>query len=442
MRFFPKTALRFKRFFNLGLNDPKAWNPSLWQLGGSVSESGEVVTEETAMTYSAFWNAITLIAGPLGSLPLNLMQKVGRNRNVVSNSDLHRVLHTQYNPYMTAMAGRECLALHILTWGNGYAEKVKNGYGEVIELWPIPPNRVTSIDMVDDKLIYTISVPGEGNKYLTRDQILHVPGLGFDGFIGYSVVAMAKKTIGLGMALETFGSKFFSQGINPGAVIRHPNKVKDIKAMREALSIAYAGLGKSHRLMLLEEGMEFDKVGIPPEDSQFIESRQFQITDMARWTNLPVHKLKEMSKSSFNNIYAENASYVIDSLLPWFRRFEQNYDIQLIKKRDQKNGMYFKHNFEGLLRGSPKERAEFYSALIKNGMMTPNEGREKEDMNPSDDPLMDEFWMPTGLIPVSKFDEYLSKNQNGLKTPTDPSATNTLKLIENIARENRMGASC
>ena len=423
-----------KKIFNLALSDPKAWNPSLWNLRGSQSESGEQVDEDTALTYSAFWNAVNLIAGPLGSLPLHLIQQTGRNKKNATDQSLYHVLHTQYNPYMTAMAGRECLGSHILTWGNGYAEKVFNGYGDIVELWPIPPNRVMP-KMQDGKLVYEITIPNSGEKItLPREKILHIPGVGFDGFIGYSIVAMARKSIGLGMAMETFGSRYFGQGTHPSAVVTHPGQVKDHTAMRKAVSEVYAGLGKSHQLMLLEDGMKIEKVGIPPEDSQFIQSRVFQITDVGRWFNLPVHKLKEMSKSSFNNIYSENASYVVDSLLPWFVRFEQNYNVQLLSKSQQKQGLFFKHNFEGLLRASTKDRADYYKTMISTGVMTPNECREKEDLNPSSDPLADELFMPTGNIPLSKFQDYLDKNNSRSVEPIEVEPEETEELEDKVVK--------
>ena len=425
-----------KKVFNLSLTDPKAWDRSLWNLRGAQSLSGETVTEETALTYSAFWNAITLLAGPLGSMPLHLIQKKGKTKENAIDQSLYHVLHTQYNPYMTAMAGRECLASHVLTWGNGYAEIIRNGYGDVSELWPIPPNRVIPT-MEGGDLVYKIRVANE-EITLQREKILHIPGLGFDGFIGYSIVAMARKSIGLGMAMETFGSKYFGDGTHPSGIITHLNQLKDPKAMRQAINEVYSGLGNAHRLMLLEEGMDFKSVGIQPEDSQFLQSRQFQITDMARWANLPVHKLKEMTKSSFNNIESENASYVVDSLLPWFIRFEQNYNMQLLSKTQKKQGLYFKHNFEGLLRANSKDRALYYKLMIGSGIMTPNEVREKEDFNPSEDPLADELFMPTGLIPLSKFEDYLAKNTEKQTEPKqipeeteNEEAKSRLRLLQN-----------
>jgi len=375
---------KIKRIFNLGLNDEKAWNTSLWNLRGSQSLSGETVTEETALTYSAVWNAITLISGTVGSLPLHLMQKQGQKKRVADDDPLYRVLHDQPNPYMTAMALRETMTSHILTWGNCYAEKVKNGIGEVIALWPIPPNRVLNIQMIDDGLWYEIRLDKE-SKWFPRENILHIPGLGFDGFIGYSPIAMARKSIGLAMAMETFGSRYFGNGTHPGVIVSHPSALSATahENLKKSLTESYSGLGNSHRLLLLEEAMKIEKVGFAPEESQFLESRGFQIPEIARWFNLPPHKLKDLTKSSFNNIEQEQISFVTDSILPWLIRFEQNYNAQLLTPGQQRREkLYFKHVVEGLLRGDAKSRGEFYGALLDRGVFSINEVRELEDMDP------------------------------------------------------------
>ena len=411
---------RVKRFFNLSISDPKAWNPLLWNLLGSQSASGETVTEETALTYSAIWNAVAIYSGTISSLPLHLMRPgaKGRGSRKAIEHKLYNIMHMQWNPFMTAMAGRECLVSHALTWGNGYAEIVRNKVDDIIGLWPIPPNRVRP-EMEDDKIVYIIHMTDGSDIKLPREKVLHIPGLGFDGFMGYSPIAMFKKSIGLGMAMETFGSRYFGEGTHPSAVVTHPNQLKDPKQMREALSSVYAGLGNTHQLMLLEEGMKIEKVGIPPEDSQFIESRKFQITDVARIYNLPVHKLKEMTKSSFNNIESEQASFVTDSILPWLVRHEQNYHIQLLSPSEQKQGFYFKHIIEGLLRANAKDRAEFYAKMWGSGFMTQNEVREKEDLNPDDNPLADELFVMANMIPLNKIDEFMAKNQGPVSLPQE-----------------------
>jgi HK97 family phage portal protein len=317
------------------------------------------------------------------------MQRKDTTKRIADERVLYRVMHDQPNPYMTAMAFRECLMAHILAWGNGYAEINRNGVGEVAELWPIPPNRVIKTEMVEGVPTYTIRV-GTQDRKLGRDKILHIPGLGFDGFTGYSVVAMARKSLGLSMALETFGSLYFGQGTHPGVIVSHPAALSATAHdnLKKSLTEGYSGLGKSHRLLLLEEGMKIEKVGIPPEDSQFLESRQFQIPEVARWFNLPPHKLKDLTRSSFSNIESEQISFVTDSILPWLVRLEQNYNMQLLTVGDKalygKGRMYFKHAVEGLLRGDAAARGAFYGAMLDRGVFSINEVRGLEDMDPVD----------------------------------------------------------
>jgi HK97 family phage portal protein len=373
-------------FKNLAVTEAKAWNPSLWRFFGSESLSGELVNEYTALNYSAVYNAVSLISGTIGALPLHLMQRKGEKKRIADDRVMYRVMHDEWNPYVTAMAGRETMMSHILTWGNGYAEKVFNGYGELTQLWPITPDRVTP-EMRDGAIVYRIRVDGQ-EVILPRRNVLHVPGLGFDGIQGYSVIAMARKSIGLGMAMETFGSTYFGNGTHPGMIVEHPGQLSPQAHtnLKNSLTETYSGLGKAHRLMLLDEGMKAQKITINPEDSQFLESRQFQIPEIARWYNLPPHKLKDLTKSSFSNIESEQISFVTDSILPWLVRLEQNYQSQLLSPSDKSlsgNGrLYFKHIVEGLLRGDAASRAAFYAVMLDKGVMSINEVREKEDLDP------------------------------------------------------------
>ena len=378
-----KTAQYFR---NLGVDDPKAWDPSLWNLYGAQSLSGETVTEQSALTYSAVWNAVTLIAGTIASLPLHLMQMKAEKKRIATDRVMYRVLHDQANPFMTAKTLRETLMGHILLWGNGYAEKVVNGYGELVQLWPITPNLVTPM-WQDGEIVYRVQV-GKEDKYFTRDKILHIPGIGFDGLMGYSVVAMARKSIGLGMAMETFGSLYFGNGTHPGVIVSHPNQLSAAAHanLKKSLTEGYSGLGQSHRLLLLEEGMKLEKVGVPPEDAQFLESRQFQIPEIARWFNLPPHKLKDLTRSSFNNIESEQRSFYTDTLLPWLVTLEQNYNMQLLTDSDRalsgRGRLYYKHVVEGILRADAAGRGAFYREMFNIGAFSINEIRQLEDKDP------------------------------------------------------------
>jgi HK97 family phage portal protein len=377
---------RIKKFFNLSVTDQKAWNPSLWRFFGSESLSGEQVNEYTALNYSAVYNAISLISGTIGALPLHLMQKKGDKKRIADDRVMYRVMHDEWNPYITAMAGRETLMAHVLSWGNGYAEKVFNGYGELVQLWPITPDRVTP-EMRDGSLVYRIRVDSK-DIIMPREKILHVPGLGFDGLVGYSVIAMARKSIGLSMAMETFGSTYFGNGTHPGMIVEHPGQLSPQAHtnLKNSLTETYSGLGKAHRMMLLEDGMKAQKITIDPEDSQFLESRQFQIPEIARWFNLPPHKLKDLTKSSFSNIESEQISFVTDSILPWLVRLEANYNMQLLNASDKSlsgyGRLYFKHIVEGLLRGDAASRSAYYAVMLDKGVMSINEVREKEDLDP------------------------------------------------------------
>jgi HK97 family phage portal protein len=343
------------------------------------------------------------------------MQRKGDKKRLADDRNLYRVMHDQWNPYMTAMAGREAMMAHILSWGNGYAEKVTNGYGEIMELWPITPNRVR-LKMQDGNLIYTIRVENQDID-LPREKVLHIPGWGFDGFQGYSPIAMHRKTIGLGMAMETFGSMFFGSGTHPGIIVSHPTQLsaQGSANLKSSLSENYSGLGKSHRLLLLEEGMKVEKFGIPPNDCQFLESRQFQIPEIARIFNLPPHKLKDLTKSSFSNIESEQISFVTDSILPWLVRLEQNYGMQLLTPSDKSlsgyGRLYFRHNVDGLLRGNAKDRAEYYRIMFNIGAMSSNDIRAKEEMDPVDQEFANDYFVPTNMIPLSMLRAFLEKKQ-------------------------------
>jgi len=408
------------RLFNLSLNDPKAWDPSLWRFAGATSESGECVTEQTALTYSAVWCAVNLISGTVSTLPLHLLRNDRRKTIKATENPIFDVLYAQANPIMTAQIYREVETAHLLTWGNAFSEIVRDGFGNVVELWPIPPNRVRIV-MKEGVLTYLVRVGGD-EIALTRDKILHVAGPGFDGFMGYSVIAMARKSIGLAMAMETFGSRFFGAGTHPGLIVSHPGKMSPQahESLQTALTQSYSGLGQSHRLMLLEEGMKPEKLGVSPEDSQFLESRQFQIPEIARWFNLPPHKLKDLTKSSFSNIEAEQISFVVDSILPWLVRKEQCYNSQLLTKDQRtKQKLYFRHNVDGLMRGNAKDRSEYYKTMWNNGFMTQNEVREKENMDPAEDPIADQLFVPLNMVPLGMLKEQLAKNDQKTPIPGD-----------------------
>jgi len=390
---------------NLSVSSPKALNPMLWNLGGSTH--GQNVNEYSALTLSAVYNAITLISSTVASLPLHLLRESSKKTVFARDESLFHVLHTQFNPYMTAQVGREVGQAHLLTFGNAYYEKQRNGYGDIIALWPIPPHRVR-MDMANGELIYWINVDN-GEIPLKRDKILHIPGLGYDGFQGYPVIQIAKKTLAMGMSLLDFGGTYFGSGTHPSAIVTHPNKISQSAHdnLRASLSSQWSDLGQGHRLMLLEEDMKLSPVSITPVDAQYLENSTFSVNDIARIFNLPPHKLKELSKSSFNNIESEQISFVTDSILPWLIRWEQHFDCQLLTDSERRKGLHTKHNIDGLLRGNAKDRAEYYKSLFNVGALSQNDIRKLENQDPIEGG--DEYYVPMNMIPASKVNEYFTK---------------------------------
>lgn len=348
------------------------------------THAGVKLDAGNSLNQSAVFNAINIISGTIGSLPLNLYHKDGDKVEVAEDRPIHKILHTKANPEMSAMSYRETVAAHVVSWGNGYSEVVRNKRNEVTALWPITPNRVR-VMRAGLQLVYEIDMGGGlPKRHLPRPQVLHIPGLGFDGLMGYSVLTKAREAIALGLAVEEFGSRFFGEGTHPSAVVEHPNKVgpEAYDHLKKSLTTAYSGLGKAHRLMILEEGMKLNNIGIPPEDAQFLQTRQFQITEIARWFNIEPSKLKDHTRSTFSNIEHLAIDHVQDCLAPWLKRIEQAYNTQLLSEEQRKAGFYFEHIVEGLLRGDSASRAEFYSKMLNIGVLSINEIRVKENLNP------------------------------------------------------------
>jgi HK97 family phage portal protein len=347
-------------------------------------KAGVEVNEYTALNYSAVWLAIMFISQTIASLPFQLYRADGNNRVKASGHPSYKTIHKFPNPYMPAMTFWETIIAHAVSWGNGYAEKTFDILGNVKSLWPIPPNKCDPV-MRKGKLVYDVKVDG---KILTlpRDRVLHIPGIGYDGFKGYSVITMARESIGLGIAAENFGSLFFGQGAHPGMVAKHPGRLgaEAHEALEKSLQKNYEGLGHAHRMMLLEEGMTLEKIGLPQKDSQYLETRQHQIEEIARWFNLPPHVLKDLTRATFSNIESQAQELVKYSLRPWMVRTEQHCDLQLLTPEVQ-GTHYHRWNAEGLLRGDSAARSEFYKSLWNMGAVSIDEIREKEDMNPLPD---------------------------------------------------------
>ncbi len=355
--------------------------------GGTTA--GKPVNEHTAMQMTAVYSCVRILAETLAGLPLHVYKyndSGGKEKHL--KHPLYRLLHDEPNPEMTSFTFRETLMSHLLLWGNAYAQIIRNARGEVIALYPLMPNKMTVDRDKNGRLFYlyqrsiddTPTLGKDGLVYLDPSDVLHIPGLGFDGLVGYSPIAMAKNAIGLAMATEEYGAKFFANGAAPGGVLEHPGTIKDPQKVKDSWNAAYQGSTNSHRVAVLEEGMKYQQIVIPPEQAQFLETRKFQINEIARIFRVPPHMLADLEKSSFSNIEQQSLEFVKYTLDPWVVRWEQNMFRSLLTA-SEKTTVFIKFNVDGLLRGDYVSRMSGYATARQNGWMSANDIRELENLD-------------------------------------------------------------
>ncbi|MCX7749171.1 MAG: phage portal protein [Clostridia bacterium] len=360
---------------------------------GSTS-SGKAVNERTAMQTTSVYACVRILAETLASLPLHIYKYTDRGKDKAIDHQLYYLLHDEPNPEMTSFVFRETLMSHLLLWGNAYAQILRDGRGRVLGLYPLLPDKVT-VDKDSKGQVFYQYQTDAGSVVLRSDMVLHIPGLGFDGLIGYSPIAMAKNAIGMAIATEEYGAKFFANGANPGGVLEHPGVVKDPKRIRESWNAVYQGSGNAHRVAVLEEGMKFSQIGIPPEQAQFIATRKFQLNEIARIFRIPPHMIGDLEKSSFSNIEQQSLEFVKYTLDPWVVRWEQAIQRALLLPTEKKE-YFVKFNVDGLLRGDYQSRMNGYSVGRQNGWLSSNDIRELENLNRIPEELGGDFYLING----------------------------------------------
>ncbi|MBR6712112.1 MAG: phage portal protein [Selenomonadaceae bacterium] len=352
------------------------------------SISGKTVNETTALRISAVFACCKILAESVACLPLHVYQQDGRNRTLAVEHPLYFLLHDSPNKEMTAYTFKETLMLHLLTSGNTYSQILLGNRGEIRGLYPLQANRMTVKRNDNGKLIYTYRPTTGENEYMKnpdeitfqREAILHIPALGFDGLIGYSPIAMARNAIGVAIATEEFGAKFFEQGARPSGILSHPSVIKDFDKLREEWQKIYGGSSNTGKVAILEEGMKYESIAIPPNDAQFLETRKFQIAEIARIFRVPLHMLNELDRATFSNITQQSLEFVVYTLTPWLVRLEQGFNKALFTEEER--GKYFvKFSVEGFLRGDYETRMRGYQTALQSGIMSVNEVRELEDLN-------------------------------------------------------------
>lgn len=345
--------------------------------GGTAS--GKTVNERTAMQTTAVYACVRILAETIASLPLNVYRSTDNGKEKAIDHQLYYLLHDEPNPEMTSFVFRETLMSHLLLWGNAYAQIIRDGRGKVLALYPLLPDRMT-VDRSTDGQLYYEYRKDTGYVILRPEDVLHIPGLGFDGLVGYSPIAMAKNAIGMAIATEEYGGKFFANGASPGGVLEHPGVVKDPARIRESWNAVYQGSGNAHRVAVLEEGMKFQPIGIPPEQAQFLETRKFQTEEICRIFRVPPHLVANLDKATFSNIEHQSISFVVHTIRPWLVRLEQGMNKALLSPSEK--GQYFVgFVVDGLLRGDYASRMQGYAIGIQNGFLSPNDVRTLENMN-------------------------------------------------------------
>lgn len=355
-------------------------------MGGSTS--GKPVNERSAMQMTAVYSCVRILAEAVAGLPLHLYRYTdsgGKEKAI--DHPLYLLLHDEPNPEMSSFVFRETLMTHLLLWGNAYAQIIRNGKNEVIALYPLMPNKM-EVDRDEHGQLYykyqrsTDEAPTmKGSTVILKpSDVLHIPGLGFDGLVGYSPIAMAKNAIGMAIACEEFGAKFFANGAAPSGVLEHPGTIKDPSRVREAWQSQFGGSSNSGKVAVLEEGMKYTPISISPEQAQFLETRKFQINEIARIFRVPPHMVGDLEKSSFSNIEQQSLEFVKYTLDPWVIRWEQSIMRSLLTPEEKKI-YYAKFNLDGLLRGDYQSRMNGYAIGRQNGWMSANDIRELENLD-------------------------------------------------------------
>lgn len=368
--------------------------------------SGKPVNERTAMQTTAVYACVRILAEAVASLPLHVYEyQDDGGKKLVHDHPLYYLLHDEPNPEMTSFVFRETLMSHLLIWGNAYAQIIRNGAGRVLGLYPLLPDKMDVQRDDRGNIYYVYSRNSDENPMfkeygdirLKAEDVLHIPGLGFDGLIGYSPIAMAKNAVGMTLACEEYGASFFANGANPGGVLEHPGVLKDPSKVRESWNSVYRGVNNAHKIAVLEEGMKYQQIGIPPEEAQFLETRKFQINEIARLYRIPPHMVGDLDKSSFSNIEQQSLEFVKYTLDPWVIRWEQSLQRSLLLPGEK--GKYFiKLNVDGLLRGDYQSRMNGYAVGRQNGWFSANDIREMENMNPIPDEQGGNLYLINGAM--------------------------------------------
>jgi len=384
------------------LKYPPAWLIEALK-GSAETATGVTVTPENSLRYTAVFAAVRVLSESVASLPCIVYRRLERGKERARDHYLYPLLHDAPNERMSSFEFFELGMVHLTLWGNFYAEIERDGAGRARALWPLRPDRVDIYALPNGSLVYRVTLPDNTRADIPAANILHVRGMGADGVRGYSPISLMRQAIGLGLATEEFGARFFSNGARPGLVLQYPGVLKEgaLKRLRASWEERYQGLERAHRIAILEEGMTIQQIGIPPEDAQFLQTRKFQINEVARFCRIPLHMLGDLERATFSNIEQQSIEFVTHTLRPWLVRWEQAIRLRLFLPGER--AQYFAEFLvDGILRGDTESRYRAYAVGRQWGWLSADDVREMENMNPLPDGEGRVYMVPLNMIPAPK----------------------------------------
>lgn len=375
-----------------------------WFRGGTTTHAGVDVTDETAFQHSGFYSGVNTHADTIAGLPKFVCRRLEKGREKVPEHPVYDLIHSEANPEMSAFSFWHAVVTNLQSNKNAYVEIEFDQRGVPIALWPLLPEHVTVERLASKRLIYHVrDRPSSEPRPVTSDKMLHVRGLSRSGLMGLNLVHLARESIGLALALEWFGGKFFGSGSRLSGVLEHPGQLgpEAQKNILDSFRAGTQGLDNSHNVQVLEEGMKWKETSVKPEESQFNESKEQSVNDMARWQGLPPHMIQDLRRATFSNIEHSGINFVRYSELPIVVNIEAECNRKLLSKSERLGqGLFIKMELEGLLRGDTAARAAFYQIMFGVGALSPNDIRELEDMNPIEGG--DKRYVPLNMIPIDE----------------------------------------
>jgi HK97 family phage portal protein len=387
-----------RSIFKRGLDYPESYYTAR-----GINTNTPIVTQETALTVSAVYQAIRLLSESVAGLPVHVYRETKGTKDKDNKHPAYPLLHDMPNPEMTSFDFWRAVMVSLLTWGNAYIRIIRDGGGQPTELYPLLPQTIEIYRNKAGELRYRqYTAGGTQNIYRPVIDIMHIKGLSSNGLIGYAPLELAAQSLGVSLSADKYGASFFANNANPGGVLEHPGQLSPeaydnlLKSWEER----HRASNNAGKVAILEEGMTFRAIGLPPEQAQFLETRRFQVNEVARWFNIPPHMLSDLERATYANVEHLGIEFVTYSLQPYLINIERACHNCLFLPTEKKR-YYVKFNVDGLLRGDIKTRFEAYGQGITYGILSANEVRQLEDMSMRDDPGGDVYYSQLNLVPSS-----------------------------------------